>query len=162
MWCKVILSTWSNTCGLYYKLVTIVNYESSVISKWSFKLIDDASVVIYDCNMFIIQAIHLWLGLSKYDDCKWRSSWVMLAQWIFSVSIIDDSSNVYKSCKLKEFMKWLNEILMKVQDDNMASWWNGKLMKWRVELMAIWQNGELSKWPIDIMANWWNDNLTKW
>jgi hypothetical protein len=34
----------------------IVNYDSSIISKWSFKLIDDISVVIYDRNMFIIQA----------------------------------------------------------------------------------------------------------
>jgi hypothetical protein len=46
--------------SLYYKHVTIVNYDSSVISKWDFKLIDDASVIIYDCNMFIIQATDQW------------------------------------------------------------------------------------------------------
>ncbi len=40
---------------MYYKHVTIVNYDSSNTSKWSFKLIDDASVVIYNCNVFIIQ-----------------------------------------------------------------------------------------------------------
>jgi hypothetical protein len=42
--------------GLYHKHEMILNYDSSVISKWSFKLIDDASVVIYDHNMFIIEA----------------------------------------------------------------------------------------------------------
>jgi hypothetical protein len=41
--------------GLYYKQVTIVNDNSSTVSKLSSKLIDDARVVIYDCNMFIIQ-----------------------------------------------------------------------------------------------------------
>ncbi len=46
----------SATSGLYYKHMTIVKYDSSVVSKWSFKLIDDTSVIIYDRNMFIIQA----------------------------------------------------------------------------------------------------------
>ncbi len=40
--------------GLYYKHVTIVNDDSSVVNKQSFKLIDDARVVIYDRNRFII------------------------------------------------------------------------------------------------------------
>jgi hypothetical protein len=48
------------TCGLYYKLITIVNDDSSVVSKWMLQtvasLIDDARVVIYDRNMFIIDA----------------------------------------------------------------------------------------------------------
>ena len=39
--------------------MTIVNDDSSVISKWSCKLIDNARVVIYYCNMFIIQATGL-------------------------------------------------------------------------------------------------------
>ncbi len=43
-------------CGLYYKHVMIVNDVSSVVSKWSIKLIDDPSIVIYDRNRFIIQA----------------------------------------------------------------------------------------------------------
>jgi hypothetical protein len=42
--------------GLYYKHVKIVNDNSSIINKWSFKLIDDARVVIYDRNRFMIQA----------------------------------------------------------------------------------------------------------
>ena len=41
--------------GQYYKHVTIVNGDSSTVSKLSSKLIDDARAVIYDCNMFIIQ-----------------------------------------------------------------------------------------------------------
>ncbi len=42
--------------GLYYKHMTIVNDNSSTVSKLSSKLIDDARDVIYDCNMFKIQA----------------------------------------------------------------------------------------------------------
>ncbi len=49
------LSTYQDFSGLYYKHVTIINDDSS-ISKLSFKLIDDARVVIYDCNKFILQA----------------------------------------------------------------------------------------------------------
>ncbi len=46
-----------DTNGLYYKHVTIVIDDSSIISKWSLKFIDGARVFIYDHNMFIIQAI---------------------------------------------------------------------------------------------------------
>ncbi len=42
------------TSGLYYKQVKIVIDDSSIVSKWSFKLIDDPRVIIYDGNMFII------------------------------------------------------------------------------------------------------------
>ncbi len=45
-----------NISGLYYKHVKIINDNSSVFIKWSFKLIDDARSVIYDCHMFIVQA----------------------------------------------------------------------------------------------------------
>jgi hypothetical protein len=44
------------TCGLYYKHMTIVNDNSSVIIKWSSKLTDAARGVIYDHHMFIVQA----------------------------------------------------------------------------------------------------------
>ncbi len=53
---------------LYYKHVTVVNDDSSVISKWSFKLIDDPRVVIYNHHRFILQAttnIELALNDSK-------------------------------------------------------------------------------------------------
>ncbi len=47
------------TRGLYYKHVTIVNDDSSIVSKWSFKLIDDPRVIIYYLHRFIIQATGL-------------------------------------------------------------------------------------------------------
>ncbi len=43
-------------CGLYYKQMTIVNDDSRVASKRGYMLIDDTRVVIYDRNMFIMQA----------------------------------------------------------------------------------------------------------
>ncbi len=49
----------SDTCGLYYKHVTIVNYTSSSVNKLRASLNDDARVVIYDRHMFKEQAIVL-------------------------------------------------------------------------------------------------------
>jgi hypothetical protein len=46
-------------CGLYFKHVTIINDNSSAVSKWSFKLIDDPRVIIYDHHRLIIQATEL-------------------------------------------------------------------------------------------------------
>jgi len=43
-------------CGLYYKHMKIINDDSSIIIKWSSKLIDAARGVIYDRHMFIVQA----------------------------------------------------------------------------------------------------------
>jgi len=45
-----------NFCGLYYKHVTINNDNSSIVNKWSLKLIDDTRVIIYDRNGFIKKA----------------------------------------------------------------------------------------------------------
>jgi hypothetical protein len=42
--------------GLYYKHIMIVNDDFSVLNKWQVSLIDKARVIIYDNNMFIIQA----------------------------------------------------------------------------------------------------------
>ncbi len=42
--------------GLYYKHMTIVNDDSRVNIKWSFKLIDATTDIIYDRHMFIVQA----------------------------------------------------------------------------------------------------------
>jgi hypothetical protein len=47
------------TCGLYYKHVMILNDDSSIVSKGSFKLIDNPKAVIYDDYRFIIQAAGL-------------------------------------------------------------------------------------------------------
>ncbi len=43
-------------CGLYYKPITIVNYDARVINKLEASLTDDARVIIYDHHMFIVQA----------------------------------------------------------------------------------------------------------
>jgi hypothetical protein len=44
------------TCGLYYKPMMIVNDDSRVFNKLEASLTDNARVVIYDCQMFIVQA----------------------------------------------------------------------------------------------------------
>ncbi len=44
------------TRGVCYKHITIVNYDSSIVSKFEASLTDDARVVIYDRHMFIVQA----------------------------------------------------------------------------------------------------------
>jgi hypothetical protein len=43
-------------CGLYYKPITIVNDDSSIVSKLETSLTDDAKVAIYDRHMFIVEA----------------------------------------------------------------------------------------------------------
>jgi hypothetical protein len=46
-------------CGLFYKHMPIVKDDSSIVSKWSSKLIDNARVIIYDHHMFIVQATNV-------------------------------------------------------------------------------------------------------
>ncbi len=46
----------SDTCGLYYKPMTIINEDSRVVTKLETSFTDDARVVIYDSHMFIVQA----------------------------------------------------------------------------------------------------------
>ncbi len=41
--------------ALYYKHITIVNDDSSIVNKLGVSLTDDSRVVIYDRNMFIVQ-----------------------------------------------------------------------------------------------------------
>ncbi len=62
----------SQTSGLYYKHITIVNDDSNFTNKWRHSLVwrsSDARVVIYDCNLFIIQATVFYsnLRLGKYE-----------------------------------------------------------------------------------------------
>jgi hypothetical protein len=45
--------TVAESSGLYYKPITIVNDNSSVVNKLQTSLIDDARVIIYDSHMFI-------------------------------------------------------------------------------------------------------------
>ncbi len=47
---------YTESSRLYYKPITIVNDDSSAISKLETSLTDDARVIIYDCHMFIVQA----------------------------------------------------------------------------------------------------------
>ncbi len=44
------------TYSLYYKPITIVNDNSSIANKLETSLIDDARVIIYDHQMFVVQA----------------------------------------------------------------------------------------------------------
>ncbi len=44
------------TSSLYYKHITIINYDSSIVNKFGASLPDDARVVIYDRHVFIVQA----------------------------------------------------------------------------------------------------------
>ncbi len=43
-------------CSLYYKLKMIINDDSRIVNKLEASLTDDARVVIYDRNMFIVQS----------------------------------------------------------------------------------------------------------
>ena len=47
---------WNLDQDLYYKLITIVNDNSSIVNKLETLLFDDARAVIYDRHMFIVQA----------------------------------------------------------------------------------------------------------
>ncbi len=51
-----LLSNMPDSCGLYYKHITIIYDNSSVVNKFEVSLTDDARVVIYDHHMFIVQA----------------------------------------------------------------------------------------------------------
>jgi hypothetical protein len=46
----------TNTSGLYYKHMTIVNYVSSIVNKLKALHTDDARVVIYDRHVSMVQA----------------------------------------------------------------------------------------------------------
>ncbi len=50
---KALWTTERGTSGLYYKHITFVNYDSSIINKYGALNTDDARVVIYDRHMFI-------------------------------------------------------------------------------------------------------------
>ena len=67
--------------------MTIVNDDSSVVNKQSFKLIDDARVVIYDRNRFIIPATGdeilqvEYLPQSLFNQCFFNDRNQMLGQY---------------------------------------------------------------------------------
>ena len=45
-----------DTCGLFYKHITIVNDDSGIVNMFETSLTGDAKVIIYDCYMFVVQA----------------------------------------------------------------------------------------------------------
>ncbi len=51
-------------CGLYYKHITTLNNDSSVVNKFETSLTNDARVIIYDRYMFTVKAI-VALGNAK-------------------------------------------------------------------------------------------------
>ncbi len=59
--------------------MTIVNDDSSVVSKWSFKLIDNPKVVIYDHHRFVTQGTPQDKSPCfkiKLDAKYWTKSWL--------------------------------------------------------------------------------------
>ncbi len=71
---------WKNSnCGLYHKHVMIVIDDSSIVGKWSFNLIDDATVIIYDHNRFIIQATGevQYLNRVKNENFSAQLNWTL-------------------------------------------------------------------------------------
>ncbi len=55
--------------GLFYKHITIINYDSSIVSKFGASLTDDARAVIYDRHMFIVQTTGVF-AICKYFLAK--------------------------------------------------------------------------------------------
>jgi hypothetical protein len=56
VWNKDCCTQIERASGLYNKHTTIVNDDCSIINKFVSSLTDDARVIIYNHNMFIIQA----------------------------------------------------------------------------------------------------------
>jgi len=61
--------------GLYYKHMMIVYDASSIVIKWSSRLIDTARGVIYDRHMFIVQATDLSKSLLPVTVTAWSQMW---------------------------------------------------------------------------------------
>ncbi len=51
-----LLSNMPDSSGLYYKHITIIYDNSSVVNKFEVSITDGARVIIYDHHMFIVQA----------------------------------------------------------------------------------------------------------
>ncbi len=52
---------------MYYKHITIVSYDSIIISKFGASLTDDSKVIIYNHQMFIVQATSVFLTGSHFQ-----------------------------------------------------------------------------------------------
>jgi hypothetical protein len=69
----------------YYKHITIVNDNSGIVNKFETSLTDDARVIIYNRNMFIVQATDLFIKIitnhrwiTKYYLCSLHMHWEFL------------------------------------------------------------------------------------
>jgi len=57
---------------VFYKPITIVNDDSSIVNKLETSLTDDARVVIYDRHVFIVQATGLiFAGKARSQPLEW-------------------------------------------------------------------------------------------
>jgi hypothetical protein len=85
--------------GLYYKPITIINDNSSVINQLETLLIDNARVVIYDRHVFIV-AGHCLLGwFVSYEENE------ML--WIWSMGLFLGISQLFywnRNCHIKKMI----------------------------------------------------------
>jgi hypothetical protein len=82
--------TLTNTSGLNYKHITIVNDDSSIINKCVTSLTDAARVVIYNCNMFIVQATH-----PSTQTCK---KFYKIGQYYIHMTNVNDNSSIVNKC----------------------------------------------------------------
>ncbi len=84
--------------SLYYKQMTIVNDDSSIISQWSCKLTDGTRVLNYNRNMFIAQATggqgysiisifnyKQWKGIKCKQSTRWQHLSRLKASAFFSL-----------------------------------------------------------------------------
>jgi hypothetical protein len=76
------------TCSLYYKQITIVNDDSSIVNKFEASLTDGYRVIIYYHHMLIVQA----------TSCKARLMSWLPPQYFFRVHFVGPT-NIRLACK---------------------------------------------------------------
>ncbi len=87
-----------DTSGLYYKHSTIVNDDSSFVNKWRVSLNADTRVVIYDCNMFIIQSTGSYSRGAIWGATRYARPYPQLLWYCMEVTnALAYFSNVYKT-----------------------------------------------------------------
>ncbi len=102
----------TSLCGLYYKPITIVNDDSSIVNKLETSLHDDTSVIIYNCKRFKIQAsvaciinllllymttLALSINLKLHLLTTLESSFTIV-KWLYykPITIVNDNSSIIK------------------------------------------------------------------
>jgi hypothetical protein len=111
-------------CGLYYKLTTIVNYASSVVSEQSFQLIDDARVIIYDHHVFIVQAaggqssnFFMLFMFSTLELIRhlWQLKTVVFMHWCLICALLLNPSCKVGNCNIDVFIFWHQFQIMRMK-----------------------------------------------